>query len=214
MSDRNEHLKKRAVGAMGGYDIPFNQLPYHQNPFAVDKEFVDKWVAPYYMSVAKYGEDWIEPVKAIKHEISREVTQALLGELNWRMRLVGAYFSAVKNFEDQVDIIGTHLLKSQTCCVGHMYALVLSFFNTEASNRYIDTYLEYYLTKPKLYFDQQKVMSARLYLDQVNGTSTSEKHLENWNSLKKTWNIEDRKPTIEYFEEQVSILKQLNNDHS
>lgn len=94
-----------------------------------------------------------------------------------------------------------------------MYALVLSFFNTEASNRYIDTYLEYYLTKPKLYFDQQYVMSACLYLDQVNGTSNSEKHLENWNSLKKTWDIEDRKPSIDYFEEQVSILKQLNNDH-
>lgn len=64
----------------------------------MDKEFVDKWVAPYCMSVANYGEDWIEPVKAIKPEISRDITLALLGELNWRMRLVGAYFSAVKKF--------------------------------------------------------------------------------------------------------------------
>ena len=134
-----------------------------------------------------------------------------MGDFNWRTRLVGSYFSAVGGFDDHIDIIGTHLIKSETCCAGYMYSLVLSFFNTEASNQYIDIYLNYYLTKPKLYFDQVEVMTASLYLDKVNGTYRSEKHRENWNLLMKSWNTETRELKMSYLEEQVELLKTLSN---
>ena len=160
---------------MGQEPIPFDHLPSHRNASALSKDFIDKWVIPYYMTLGKYGYDWVDTVSVIEPEITKEITLQLLGDLNWRSRLVGAYFAAVKAFDDQIDIIGTHLLKSETCCVGHVYALTLAFFNKENANQYIDAYLNYYLTKPKLYFDQQIVMSASVYLDKVNSTSTFRK---------------------------------------
>lgn len=191
---------------MGQEPIPFDHLPSHRNASALSKDFIDKWVIPYYMTLGKYGYDWVDTVRIIEPEITKEITLQLLGDLNWRSRLVGAYFAAVKAFDDQIDIIGTHLLKSETCCVGHVYALTLAFFNKENANQYIDAYLNYYLTKPKLYFDQQIVMSASVYLDKVNSTSHSEKHMDNWQQLMQAWGS-NKALTSDYFEENIHILR-------
>lgn len=191
-----------------GPTTPFDHLPSHRNTFALSKDFIDKWVLPYYMTLGKCGSDWVDPVRIIEPEIDKEITLQLLGDLNWRSRLVGSYFAAFKTFDDQIDIIGTHLLKNETCCVGHMYALTLAFFNKENANKYIDTYLENYLTKPKLYFDQQIVMAASIYLDKVNGTSNSERHLDNWQQLMQAWNS-DKTLSTDYFEENIDILRSL-----
>ncbi len=94
--------------------------------------------------------------------------------------MVGSYFVAVKGYTDLIEIIGTHLLKSEVCCVGHIYALTLGFFNNEKSAYYLNEYLGYYLKKPALNFDQKRIIEAILYLDKINGTSNFHIHIENW----------------------------------
>src|SRR5690606_22239943 len=80
-------------------------------------------------------------------------------------------------------IIGIHLLKSEVCYAGSEYAITLASFNSERSVYYLNQYLEYYLTKPELYFDQGSVIIALKYLDELNSTNNTEKHLRNWESF-------------------------------
>jgi hypothetical protein len=94
--------------------------------------------------------------------------------------LVGSYLTAVKGYQELIDIIGAHLVKSEVYCVGHMYALVLAFFNDSKSIDYLNKYLTYYLTRPDLYFAQDSVLGAIMYLDKINSSNHLAKHLQAW----------------------------------
>jgi hypothetical protein len=181
MDDLNEMANLHSAGATVRHMSPFSGLPSHKNEAELSVEFTKKWAVPFYMEIGRYEDKtWIEAIKEIKHEITPDVCLLLLGDFNWRTRLVGAYFAAVKGYTDLIDVIGIHLLKSEVCCVGHIYALVLAFFNTQKSTEYLTQYLNYYLTTPHLYFDQKSVMEAILYLDKVNGTSVFSEQLVKW----------------------------------
>ena len=71
-------------------------------------------------------------------------------------------------------------MKSEVCYAGGIYCKVLASFNTEKSIEYLNLYLEYYLTKKDLWFDQREVMESILYLDEINGTNNFQKHYKNW----------------------------------
>ena len=162
----------------------FPHLRPHLNSDPLSKEIIEKFGIPFYMEVGGSVESgWPKKVNAIRSEISVDLCLLLLGDRNWRSRKVGAYFAAVKNYRELIDIIGTHLLKSEVCCVGHIYALVLAFFNDERCVLYLDQYLDYYLQKPELYYDQIDVLSALLYLDQENKTDLSSRHLNTWKTF-------------------------------
>jgi uncharacterized protein DUF6000 len=211
MDDLSEQANLHSAGAIIRHTSPFSDLNSYKNDFQLTRDFLSIWVHPFYMDIGKYGYyEWIGPIKLLKSEISRDIALSLLGDFNWRTRLVGAYFSAIKNYTDHIDVIGTHLLKSELCCVGHIYALTLAYFNSLKSVQYLNTYLEYYLTQPHLGFDQSYVFSGLCYLDKINGTNHSARHLDNWKAL-----LEIRKapasspPDIIYFEEHISILKDI-----
>lgn len=149
----------------------------------MSKEFIDQWVLPFYMEMRHTSGSWIEDMEQLKDEITEEVTLALLGDFNWRTRTVGAYLSAIKNYENQIDIIGVHLLKSEVCYAGDLYALVFAFYNNQKTIDYLNQYLDYYLQKPQLYFDQERVMETLVYLDGINGTNNYSKHLTQWEKM-------------------------------
>jgi hypothetical protein len=185
MDNQQEMIRLLSAGATVRHISPFERLPTHKNDKELTADFYKKWVVPYYMTIASYGPtEWIESIREIKEEITIDVCLSLLGEFNWRPKLVGAYFAAVKNYTGLIDIIGNHFLKSEVCCVGHIYALVLAFFNNGQSTLYLNKYLDYYLTKPDLYYDQKFAMTAILYLDKQNNTDYFSHHLPNWNNLK------------------------------
>ncbi|MFT3706000.1 MAG: DUF6000 family protein [Agriterribacter sp.] len=184
--DLNEMAKRHSAGATVNHSSPFNHLPIHKNETQLSVDFLHKWVVPFYMTIGSINDNnWIEEIKQIKTEISPSICLSLLGDFNWRTRLVGAYFSAIKSYENFIDIIGVHLLKSEVCCVGHIYALTLAFFNTEKSVAFLNKYLDYYLTMPTLYFDQKSVMEAILYLDKTNGSTNFKRHLISWETLEQ-----------------------------
>lgn len=181
MDDFNEMANRHSAGAMVRHISPFSGLPSHRNDTELTDDFIKKWVIPFYMKIGKYDNgDCIEAIKKVKNEITPEICLLLLGDFNWRTRGVGAYFAAVKGYTNLLDIIGVHLLKSEVCCVGHVYALVFAFFNTPESREYLIKYLNYYLTTPRLYFDQEWVMKAILYLDKINGTNNYSEQFNNW----------------------------------
>jgi len=197
MDNLNENARLHSAGATVRHTTPFDSLTTFKNEGELTGKFIRKWAVPYYMEICSDNSEWITSLRQIKNEITEDISLALLGDFNWRTRLMGTYFAAVKGYEGLIDIIGTHLLKSELCCVGHIYALVLTFFNNEKSIYYLNNYLDYYLTKPFLYFDQKDVMEALLYLDKVNNTAHFNDHLANWNKLQQ-----ERKP----LEEQSTIM--------
>lgn len=215
MDDLNEIARFHSAGAIVRDISPFDNLQSHRNNFELTSDLIKKWVAPYYMEIGSYdSENCLTRIKKTKNEITKEVVLSLLGDFNWRTRLVGTYFAAVKGYSDLINIIGTHLLKSEVCCVGHIYSLALAFFNSNKCIEYLNVYLNYYLTKPHLYFDQEYVMGAIFYLDKLNGTSNADRHRENWQNLKKIWNSKNEKRTADFFEEQMPRLRELNNYNS
>ncbi|MFN5308520.1 MAG: DUF6000 family protein [Candidatus Kapaibacterium sp.] len=186
MEDLNKMARLHSAGATVRHISPFESLPSYKNNEDLSADFIKKWVVPFYMKINSYDSlDWVDQIKEINSEITRDVCLTLLCDFNWRTRLVGSYFAAVKDYRDLIDIIGTHLLKSEVCCVGHIYALTLAFFNDERCIQYLNQYLDYYLTKPSLYFDQEDVMEAVLHLDRENKSDYFSGHLENWKIFQK-----------------------------
>ncbi len=185
MNNMDEMARLHSAGATVRHTSPFDDLPSHKNRHELSADFLKKWAVPYYMEIGSNTETtWISDIKSIKTDITKEICLLLLGDFNWRTRLVGAYFSAVKGYTELIGIIGKHLLKSEVCYVGHIYALVLAFFNTATCVQYLNQYLDYYLTQPTLYFDQEHVLCALIFLDQQNGTQYAAKHIDSWKALK------------------------------
>lgn len=184
MDDLNEMARLHSAGAIVRHNPPFDHLLSHKNKGELTADFIQKWVRPFYMAIGSHeNQNWIESIKEIKSEITTDICLTLLGDFNWRTRLVGSYFAAVKGYRELIDVIGTHLLKSETCCVGHIYAQILAFFNTEKSVQYLHTYLDYYLMRPDLYFDQEAVLKALLYLCRDGEMSQLKRHLDKWKLL-------------------------------
>lgn len=130
-----------------------------------------------------HDRSWVDYLIQHKEDITEDITLALLGDFNWRTRTVGTYLSALKGYRHQIDIIGTHLLKSEVCYAGDLYAVILAYYNQPETIAYLNRYLEYYLQKPELYFDQEAVLETIAYLDTVNNTDNLSGHLNQWNTL-------------------------------
>lgn len=182
--DLNNKLNLHAAGATVRHTSGFNHLETYRNDFELSKEFIDQWVLPLYMNIRNiHDRSWIDYLIQHKEDITEDITLALLGDFNWRTRTVGAYLSALKGYRNQIDIIGTHLLKSEVCYAGDLYAVVLAYYNQPETIAYLNRYLEYYLQKPELYFDQEAVLETIAYLDTVNDTDNLSGHLNQWNTL-------------------------------
>ncbi len=206
MEDINDIARLNSAGAIVRHNTPFDNMPSHKNNFELDSEFIKQWVNPFYMTIGSWHDDsWVADIVKIKHEITKEITLKLLGDFNWRSRLVGSYLAAVKGYSDLADIIGTHLIKSELCCVAHIYALTLVHFNNEKTSKYFNMYLDYYLTKPNLEFDQGGVLQAVLYLDKINSTDNVSKYLDLYEPLRKK-NIEIKKQSLEALVKQKGTL--------
>ena len=192
------------------YKFRFAKFTPLKNEFDLSKQFINEWVAPYHLIVGQtFDKEGIDSLIEIKPKITPEVIKLNLGDSNWRSRQTGAYFAAITNRVEFIDVIGTHLLKSEGPYAGRIYCLALSHFNTTQCVNYINKYLEYYLDKPDLCFDQRDAMQAISYLDKINNTNQLERHWENWLkyiSNKPHWNKEI---STEYFEKQIEVIKNI-----
>jgi Family of unknown function (DUF6000) len=181
MTDKEkEQINLHVAGATVRHSNPFDNLEVYKNSSALDKEFLDKFVIPYYMNIPAKGRDkkGIGDLGKVKTEFTADIVKKLLGDFNWRTRQTGAYFAAINEYREFEEIIGLHLLKSEMCYAGTIYALTLGTFNTTAGQEFLFKYLDHYLTTVDLFFDQKEVITTVKYLDEINGTNNFDKYLE------------------------------------
>lgn len=197
------------AGATVQTETPFAVLKSFDNGFELSNKFINKWVAPYYIYIGGRNQEWIDKLAAVKHEITNDVIEKCLGNFDWRTRQTGAFFAAITNKAEFIDIIGTHLLKSEVCYAGKVYCEVLASFNLPVCVDYLNCYLAYYLKRPELYFEQQRAMEAIRYLDKINSTNHFETHAESWKSFIKDKPYWQAEVVTFDLEQQVHIIQTL-----
>nr|WP_203593944.1 DUF6000 family protein [Streptomyces sp. SID9124] len=90
---------------------------------------------------------------------------AKLLEGGWRERRTAAWLVAVSHRTEFRERIGELLLASEVCCVGLAYSVALASFGTVRDAALLATYLDRYLRRPDLGYDQTIVMGALQFID-------------------------------------------------
>ncbi|WP_066944066.1 DUF6000 family protein [Streptomyces lushanensis] len=99
---------------------------------------------------------------------SRELTILLEG--TWRERKTAAWLIAVARRTEFRERLGEMLLASEVCFAGTAYCVTFATFATPADADPLVAYLDRYLRRPDLYYDQPAAMGALLHLDAKLGT--------------------------------------------
>lgn len=208
MEDKDmEAIKSHLAGATVRHTPPFDGLKSLKNDSELSQKFIDKWVVPFYMNIRHTDIEWIKKLISVKCEITTDIIQKNLGDFNWRTRQTGAFFSAITNQTQFIDIIGIHLLKSEVCYAGGIYCKVLASFNSTRCVEYLNLYLDYYLTKHDLWFDQKYAMEAMLYLDRTNSTHHFDRHIGNWTEFIKNKPYWNKEITTDDLEKQLKVIE-------
>lgn len=186
-------IELHVAGATIRHKNPFEQLEVPRNIEQLSKDFLEKWVFPFYMSDfsnlnSRQTNDLIE----VYSEITNDVIEKLLGDFNWRTRIVGAYFSALKKSIDFEETIGNHFLKSEVCFAGRGYCFALATFETDKSKNFLKKYLDYYLLQKDLWFEQGEAMAALDWLDKMDAENY-ELLWRNFSLDKPNWNLQNIK---------------------
>jgi Family of unknown function (DUF6000) len=139
-----------------------------------DQELITKWVAPYYLKIlhANYAEiesaqervEFNQQVITALAAVNEEVVIRLLQE-GWREKLTGSWLCGLKNWQQFTPLLGALLVESRTC------------FATEESAAFLVTYLDTYLPRLDLQYDQHWAMPALLWVDEQLGTTYAQKFL-------------------------------------
>lgn len=202
-------IETHIAGATVRHQNPFEELESYKSESKIDKEFINKWVLPFYMVGINNTEEFISNYAEIKSEVNIEIAKQLFGDFNWRTRIVGAYFSAIENYVELEDIIGIHLLKSEVCYAGGGYCLALASFNTKNGINYLTKYLDYYLTKKDLHFDQRDAISALKWTDNLNGTNLTGEYMPKFNSWVSDKYAQNIESNFSRFDNQMDQLERI-----
>ncbi|MFE7332822.1 DUF6000 family protein [Streptomyces sp. NPDC057565] len=90
---------------------------------------------------------------------------ATLLEGGWRERRTAAWLVAVSRRTEFRERLGELLLASEVCCAGLAYCVALASFGTARDADLLAAYLDRYLCRPDLAYDQTVVMGALLFID-------------------------------------------------
>ncbi|RFP64907.1 hypothetical protein D0N36_11220 [Hymenobacter lapidiphilus] len=195
-NDEATEIALHVSGATSRNQSNFDKLESYRNEGELSEEFIDKWVMDFYMnSINSMDEATLANYVNAAREITPEIVKQLLGDFDWRPRIVGAYFAAIKNYSEFKDIIGVHLLKSEVCYAGYGYALALAVFADEKSKSYLTLYLDYYLKRKDLWYNQGDILAALFLVD----TDKASKYLGQWNTFVKDkpyWSLESNRASM------------------
>lgn len=109
-----------------------------------------------------------------------EITPAELGVLfegGWRERKTAAWLVAVAHRSEFRKPIGRLLLASEGPYAGAAYCVALAKFGTAADAELLSAYLDHYLSRPDLDYDQAVVLGTLLYLDEILGSEYTTRFL-------------------------------------
>ncbi len=168
------------------------------------QEMLDKWVMPLYKKLMQMDIAAVSDVLVgLWPDMTEEVVHALLRPVGWRTRIVGAYVAACKDFNELTGWIGRLLLRSDAPYAGGGYCVALARFNTSEAAGFLIEYLDYYLTRSDLWYEQAVAMAAIAYLDDRNNTRNLAPMMAKWETFvanKPRWDL-DR--SIESFAQRM-----------
>jgi hypothetical protein len=153
----------------------------------VSHHYLDKeqgGVARYRLLAGPFGglgpAERVEFGRALGEDAAR-ITAAELEILltsGWRERRTVAWLIAVARGTEFRDRIGSLLLASEMPFAGEGYCVALTRFGTPADADLLVAYLDRYLPRPDLHYDQARVLGALLCLDTSLGTDRAARFLE------------------------------------
>lgn len=169
---------------------PFAQLEVPFTEKAPSLALRERWVRLFYRA-RPHKSEFGEQLRAQFDEIDEALVVELLSFTNWRPRLVGGYLAAAANLVGLEEHLGRLFLRSDACYAGRAYCLALARFNTPRALAFVREYLDYYLEKPDLDFEQGDAMAALSHLDGENGTSVLQEYDARWRRFTKgkSWDL-------------------------
>jgi hypothetical protein len=90
---------------------------------------------------------------------------AVLLDGGWRERRTAAWLVAVSRRTEFRERLGELLLASEVCCTGLAYCVTLAGFGTPRDAEMLAAYLDRYLRRPDLAYDQTVAMGALMFTD-------------------------------------------------
>lgn len=106
-------------------------------------------------------------VRDLGEDAGRITTQeiATLLEGGWRERRTAAWLVGVSGRTEFRERLGELLLASEVCCAGPAYCVALAGFGTPRDADLLTAYLDRYLRRPDLAYDQTVAMGALVFTD-------------------------------------------------
>lgn len=111
---------------------------------------------------------------------ARQITDDDLKQLlayEWRAQLTAAWLAGFARRHSHRDRIGELLLASQLCYAGQGFCFALARFGTRQDAQLLVDYLDRYLPRLDLFYDQPWAMGALLHLDARLGTDHANRFL-------------------------------------
>jgi hypothetical protein len=209
----DDDVRNHVAGATVRHASPFHDIEVPSSSELLPEAFRQKWVIPFYMASR---EELMANVRPVYDEINEGLVLQLLSQFDWRPRIIGAKFAAIKKLASLDDVIGKLLLRSDVCYAGHGYCLALARFDTAAASAHLTRYLDYYLGRVDLWFDQGSAMAALGHLDRQRGTRVRDRYLEAWTRFvenKPHWDLRrDDAVFEESFATVVAVESALSGD--
>lgn len=206
-NDEATEIALHVAGATSRSHNPFEQLATHRNQEELSDKFIEEWVMSFYgVSLANLDEATVAAFARAATQVTPDIVRQLLGDFNWRPRIVGAYFAAIKGYEELTDSIGVHLLQSEVCYAGAGYALAFAAFGSPQAKAYLQTYLDYYLGQPALWYDQADVLAALHLLDPAAAAA----YEPAWLAYTRDKPYHRLATTTEFMNKSLGVVKQIS----
>ncbi len=170
-------------------------------------DLIRTWIEPFCLAITR---ERLEAALAVRwNQIQPALVWRLLCERSWRARVAGAYLAGLRQFEQFAHPIGGHLLRSEIPYAGRSYCLALARFATPVTAAILCRYLDYYLDRSDLIFDQCAAIGAIAYLDRVRGTTLLDQYRTGWDRYAESKEGISLDVTLEQFADQVRVLEEI-----
>lgn len=134
---------------------------------------------------------------------------ALLGTASgWRERLVTAWMAGIDGRTQQRQRIGELLIESRQTYAGQGYCFALACFATPADAQILSDYLDQYLRRPDLFYDQDWAIGALLDIDTQLGSDYAERFTTP-DGLWRQWTRDKSPGYLEALRTRVAELRAL-----
>ncbi|WP_261993201.1 DUF6000 family protein [Streptomyces sp. adm13(2018)] len=110
------------------------------------------------------------------HDITPRELQVLF-EGGWRERRTAAWLTAVAHRTEFRALLGRLLLASEGPYAGQAYCVALATFGSAADAELLGDFLDVYLARPDLHYDQVVVLGTLQYLDDTHGSAHATRFL-------------------------------------